>query len=410
MAKQSSSIHVSSVPFRFKFKSFDFITQWIMGTETHGMAELGECLYTTSRIKDADIASWRAEWTAQAQRVEKRALESMKNNHPISARQGFFRAYSYYRAPLVYLNPFTCAEYQAIYEKAKTCFQQAARLCHPALEEVAIPFEGQSLPGYFARAGGTTGPRPTLVMLGGGDTFVEDLYGYIVPAGNVRGYNVLIVDLPGQGILPDLGLPMRADVEVPMQAVVDFVLQRPEADPKKLAVYGISAGGYLAPRAAAHDDRIRAVVANSILLSFTDHWLVNAGIGRLIKMKKNPIFRLLCTLRFKPLLTVLEQIETYHWRWGVRSSEELVEVSHPFVLDPADVQCPMLVLIGENEYTNNPKSREWVDLTSYKAGGPVQIFIGPENEGTNSHATGTNLSLMSQIVFDWLDETLEVNI
>ena len=39
------------------------------------------------------------------------------------------------------------------------------------------------------------------MMFGGGDTFVEDLYFYIGPAGLERGYNVVIVDLPGQGIL-----------------------------------------------------------------------------------------------------------------------------------------------------------------------------------------------------------------
>jgi alpha-beta hydrolase superfamily lysophospholipase len=51
-----------------------------------------------------------------------------------------------------------------------------------------------------------------------GDTFAEDLYGYIVPAATKRGYNVLFADLPGQGLLPAAGMPMRYDAEVPFSA------------------------------------------------------------------------------------------------------------------------------------------------------------------------------------------------
>ena len=34
-----------------------------------------------------------------------------------------------------------------------------------------------------------------------------------------------------------------------------------------------------------------------------------------------------------------------------------------------------------------------------------QYVVTPREEGADTHAIGTNLSLMSQIVFDWLDET-----
>jgi Esterase FrsA-like len=249
MNKNAHGVHRSNIRFRFQFPSFDFVTQWFMGAQTHSSAESGEILYATSRISDADPISWNQEWSALAQRVEKRAKESLQRGHRISARQGYFRAYTYYRAPLVYLNPYDSQNYEAIYEKAKACLQIAASLCDPAIEPVAIPFDGRSLPGYFAKASSATTPSPTLIMIGGGDTYVEDLYGYIVPAAHLRGYNVLLVDLPGQGILPNRGLPMRPDAEIPMSAVIDYALSRPEVDRERLAAYGISGGGYLVPRA-----------------------------------------------------------------------------------------------------------------------------------------------------------------
>jgi pimeloyl-ACP methyl ester carboxylesterase len=76
---------------------------------------------------------------------------------------------------------------------------------------------------------------------------------------------VLLAEGPGQtGFLrfhPDVGF--RPDYEVPVGAMIDYVLSRGDVDPQRLAVYGISFGGYFAPRAAAHDRRIKALVANS---------------------------------------------------------------------------------------------------------------------------------------------------
>ena len=86
-------------------------------------------------------------------------------------------------------------------------------------------------------------------MIGGGETFTEDLYYHIAPAAIRRGYNFMTVDMPGQGDLPFQGVYFRPDFETPMKAVVDYALSRPDVDPARLAAYGISAGGYIVPRA-----------------------------------------------------------------------------------------------------------------------------------------------------------------
>jgi hypothetical protein len=57
------------------------------------------------------------------------------------------------------------------------------------------------MPGYLLKHDAT--PRPVIVMVGGSDTYREDLFYYFAgyPAWR-RGYNALMVDLPGQGVCP----------------------------------------------------------------------------------------------------------------------------------------------------------------------------------------------------------------
>ena len=88
-------------------------------------------------------------------------------------------------------------------------------------------------------------------------------------AGVERGWNVLVFDGPGQyGPIHRERLPFRHDWENVVTPVVDFALALPEVDSEKLALMGVSLGGYLAPRAAAFEKRIKALVANDGVYDF----------------------------------------------------------------------------------------------------------------------------------------------
>ncbi len=54
---------------------------------------------------------------------------------------------------------------------------------------------------------------------------------------------------------------IRGDYEVPVKAVIDFVEKRRDLDAKRIGMWGVSLGGYYAPRAAAFDKRIKACIA-----------------------------------------------------------------------------------------------------------------------------------------------------
>lgn len=399
-----SGMHTRKFIYHFQHDAFDFMFQWLLGSQTGGGSEIGESFYAATRIKDGDPESWVSEWSALAERVEARAEKALAKDHRISAREAYLRAYSYHRIPVVFMSPLHDSRYRDYLQHARTCFRKAMSLFDTPVEYVSIPFEGKQLPSYFYQPDGRDCKRKTLIMIGGGDTFVEDLFYYIVPAGLRRGYNVLIVDLPGQGSLPFDGLPMRPDTEAPMKAVVDYVLSRPQVDHERLAVFGISGGGYLVPRAVTREKRIKACVACSIILDFYQHWAKLTKIEKLANLEKKAIFRLLLKAQKRKAAAALKLIDTYLWRWGVENVSDLLAVSRKFTFDPAKIDCPSLIVVGENEY-QWPWSRHCQDEALEKIDNPKKdLVITLENEGAEGHAIGTNLSLMSQIVFDWLDE------
>jgi alpha-beta hydrolase superfamily lysophospholipase len=66
--------------------------------------------------------------------------------------------------------------------------------------------------------------------------------GQAVPALR-RGYHCLVFDGPGQGaVLFEQGVPIRADWEAVIRAVVDAVVEREEIDAERVALTGWSLG------------------------------------------------------------------------------------------------------------------------------------------------------------------------
>jgi len=97
---------------------------------------------------------------------------------------------------------------------------------------------------------------------GGFDSTLEELYFAVAAAAIRRGYHCLTFAGPGQGdALREQGLPFRPDWERVVTPMVDYALTRPEVDAARVALMGWSYGGYFAPRAAAFEPRIAALIA-----------------------------------------------------------------------------------------------------------------------------------------------------
>ena len=77
-------------------------------------------------------------------------------------------------------------------------------------------------------------------------------------------------------MLFEQGVPIRADWEVVLSAVVDTIVEREEIDADRIALTGWSLGGHLALRAASGEPRLAACIADPALIG------IGAGaIGRL---------------------------------------------------------------------------------------------------------------------------------
>ena len=182
-----------------------------------------------------------------------------------SAREAFLRASNYYRTAEFFLhgNPRDPRILET-WRQSRETFRRAARLFDHPIEVVKIPYGDTTLPGYVCRPDNSRTPRKTLILQTGFDGTAEELYLEVAIFALRRGYNVLIFEGPGQGgALREQHLYFRPDWEKVVTPVVDFALTRPEFDPRRLALMGISMGGDLAPRAAAFDPRLVALVANT---------------------------------------------------------------------------------------------------------------------------------------------------
>ncbi len=113
---------------------------------------------------------------------------------------------------------------------------------------------------------------------GGFDSTEEELYFSGGAAAARRGYHVLAFAGPGQGsALRDQKLLFRPDWDAVVTPAVDWLLARPDVDPDRIALMGMSLGGLLAPRAAATEHRVAALIAFDGLYSFADQCTAWSG-------------------------------------------------------------------------------------------------------------------------------------
>ncbi len=242
---------------------FWYETQRALGHASYGGAEPGEVLAITSRIVPGDYDGWHDEWSAAAARIEAEARTALARGHRITARDGLLRASNYYRSAEFFLHGDTADPRIAdAYEHSVAAFRDAIPHLPYAVTPVAIPYEDTTLSGYFYRGG--EGRRPVVVMHNGFDGSVEEMHFFGAAAAAERGFHVLAFDGPGQPSSRHRdGLVFRPDWEHVVTPIVDWLLAEhaDEVDETAIALLGISMGGILAPRAAAFEHRLAAVIA-----------------------------------------------------------------------------------------------------------------------------------------------------
>lgn len=212
-------------------------------------------------IEPGDKAGWEQAWIGLATRVEKKAKQALADGRRQTAMQFFFHANQYWRMSDVFLTIAENDTKAERFKKSQENFRAAAALHSPPIEVITVRCGDEVYDGYFCHPRDPApGKWPAVFMIGGADAFAEEIYfgGRQITE---RGWALLLVDTPGRGSSMYVkGIPTRADYEVPGMACFDYLCDRPEVDPDRMALMGISMAGYYAPRVAAFEKRIKALV------------------------------------------------------------------------------------------------------------------------------------------------------
>ncbi len=286
---------------------------------------------------------WCAAWVAVAAEHEELGRAALAEGRHRSAGEHLAQAAVYYHfAKFVFVvDP---DQMKAAHQRAVTCLDDALPHLDPPGRRVAIPFEGTELAAILRLPEGD-GPHPVVVMLPGLDSTKEELR-TTEQTFLVRGLATLSVDGPGQGEA-EYDVPIRGDWAPVAEAIWSALGDLDGVDRSRLGVWGVSLGGYYAPRvAAALGDRVAACVALAGPFNFGECW---DGLPPLTR-------------------------HTFQVRSGAADDDEARAIAHTLGLDDVggDIVAPLLLVFGR---LDRLIPWEQAEKVRQAAAGPVELLM-----------------------------------
>ncbi|MFS8478648.1 MAG: alpha/beta fold hydrolase [Micromonosporaceae bacterium] len=292
------------------------IANWAPRFTTNGVA-VADFERVTRGLQRWD--DWCRAWSEVAAEHEALAVEAVREQRLRSAGQHYAQAAVYYHfAKFLFVQDLD--QMRTAHAAAVRCLTAALPHLDPPGRRVEIPYAGARLVGVL-RLPTTPGPHPVVVMIPGLDSTKEE-FRSTEALFLERGIGTFSVDGPGQGEA-EYDLPIQGDWEKPGAAILDAVAAQEGVDAQRLAVWGVSLGGYYAPRVASGDARVRACVALAGPYDFGDCWDQVPALTR----------------------------EAFRVRSKSAADDEARRVAHTLSLAgrTSSITCPLLVVTGKRD-------------------------------------------------------------
>lgn len=392
------------------FKNYDFDLQLLrsLGHIYDNGADFGECMSTAFNIIEGDFDSWYEAWNNTAARIETLAEQSMDRGHVVSARRAYMRATEYYRAAEYFLREdLDDPRSQECSRKIRECFQRAVASIYPKVDVLKIDYQDSYFPGYFFRAHEDDKKAPTVIIIGGYDSFVEESYFLGGRAALIRGYNVLMFDGPGQGhVLRDQGMHFHSDWDHVIAPVIDQLLSFECVDPDKIVLMGRNFAGYLAIKSAS-------AVPQHLSALVLDPGQYDIGLT----LRKQLPAEIMTLFDCGEMGAFDQKIEDMfeadqHLRFFFKSRMAAHNVNHPseyfielanYKIQPAElakITCPTAVCVSSDDFIATEQSKYVFDHLNCDK----QMFEFSFDEGAGDRNEFGAPALFYLRVFDWLDD------
>jgi esterase/lipase len=372
----------------------------------HGMGDIGEILDTANRIRGTSELSWYREWYATAERVSAMAAESLAGGHEVSAGEAYLRAANYYRASDFYLHadPSDTRAREAS-RKGVECYAKAVKLLEMPVTRVAIPYEGTTLPGWYYKSPKSPAKAPLLIVIQGYDGTAEETQ-YEGMEAIKRGFDCLIFEGPGQGqALREQDLKFRVDWEKVFTPVIDWAAARPDVDPKRIAVMGLSFGGSYVIRAAAFEHRPKIYIANPGYIDISNVFFERMDAKMVNLYEEDP---LAFNDKMEDAMTYTVVYRWFFndgmWKFGVDTPADLVKTLMTYDNTPyiPMITSTVLVMDGVDEIAGAGQGKALYDALRC----PKDYMLFDAESTASLHCQNGAISVGTARMFDWLEENL----
>ncbi|MEH2479775.1 dienelactone hydrolase [Nitrobacteraceae bacterium AZCC 2146] len=350
--------------------SFQFMR--VLGAAQEGGSTVSECLLAASGIDPACEESWYQQWKKAADLNKARGDIALARGHVKTALSNWLRAANYYSTAQAFMKVCDVRRDTALTQML-ACSQLYLRHVTPVGEVVEIAWsDDKTLQGYFLPAPGRSRRAPVVVCIGAPDQYKEEHLYRMPRYAHERGLSLLLVDLPGQGYRRTANHAFgRYDIETAISNWVDYLVDRSDVDPRKIAIFGDGLGASFATRGAAFDDRFAAAVCD-------------AGIWDLHE-------RAFLATRLSGGTATAD------------FADDIDKLCRSSIA--RNIRCPMLVALGEHDWLDAGHVTQCCDAL-IAGGQEIELKIFSASETAASHAQLDNPTIGNEFIFDWIADRL----